>query len=128
MNMQDLIGAAKREEWKFVDAHLSEICNSPSNIEWALGPGLDDSDGNVRDLAASLLEKADLQPSAFEQMQLRLHNVMMHDSHPYARYRSAFALAAHGPGPYREDVIRVLGEARTDPDVSKLAEGYLTKF
>ncbi|HLD04754.1 MAG TPA: hypothetical protein VJG90_03460 [Candidatus Nanoarchaeia archaeon] len=128
MKMQDLIDAAKRQKWEFVDTHLAEVCNDSSNIEWAVGVGLDDLDGNVRDLAASLLERADIQPSAFEQMRSRLHSVMTRDSHPYARYRSALALAAHGPGSYREEVMRVLGEASTDPDVSDLAKAYLSKL
>ena len=61
-------------------------------------------------------------------MQQPLLQVMEHDSHPYARYRAAFALAEHGVGSYKKEVLRVLEEAAEDKEVSKIAGKYLRKL
>ncbi|MBU4086642.1 MAG: HEAT repeat domain-containing protein [Nanoarchaeota archaeon] len=124
--MEDLIDAAKRENWKVVDRKLPEAAMKDANVVWAYTRGLKDSDGNVRDLAASLLAKANLSTREMQEAKPILRSVMMSDSNPYARYRSAFALAEHGD--CSSSVVEVLREAAKDKDVSKIAKGYLKRI
>jgi hypothetical protein len=128
MSMEDIISAAREEDWNFVDKKIPEVCNSHQNQEWA-HQLLKDSDGHVVDLGASILEKANnIDPKRFSRMRARLKNVMVNNSDIYARYRSAFALAAHDPGRYKEEVIKVLKEATKDKDVSEIAKEYLGRL
>ena len=53
---------------------------------------------------------------------------MEKDSNPYARYRAAFALAEHGVGIYKKQVLRVLGEASQDKDIAETAKEYLERL
>ena len=93
MAMEDLIAAAKKEKWKVVDRNLPEAAQKDANVVWAYRDGLKDPNGNVRDLAATLLAKAKLSVREMQEARPILRSVMMSDSNPYARYRSAFALA-----------------------------------
>ncbi len=126
--LQPLIDAAKQENWDLVDERITDVAKDPTVIGWAYDVGLSDQNPHVRDLAASILEKGKIQNSVFESMRPTLYRVMTTDDHVYARYRSAFALAVHGPGNYKADVKRVLEEAEQDDAVSKLAKQYLARL
>jgi len=124
MGMEDIIQAAREENWELVDARIPEVCNDAAIQKQALQL-LNDSNGNVRDLAASIFEKASKIPRGSKPI---LANVMAKDSNPYARYRAAFALAGHNAGTYKPEVIKVLKEARTDETVGEMAEKYLQRL
>ena len=127
MSMEDLIEAARKENWEYVDTRISKVCNDTKVQERALQL-LKDSDGNVRDLAASILGKACIDSGKFLKIRPVLGEVMEKDSNPYARYRAAFALAQHGPGTYKSEVIKTLKQASKDKDVSEIARGYLERL
>lgn len=124
-SLNELIGAAKKEDWNKVDAILPEVCNDSSFIEWALKNGLKDSDGNIRDLAASILEKTQ---KITKDMKDRLYQVMKQDSHPYAKFRAAFAIAAHDLQYHPDEVKEVLEIAKKDKDISDIAYRYSEKY
>ena len=126
MAMEELIEAAKHERWKFVDSHAPQAAKNDANVVWAYTCGLKDSDGNVRDLAATLLVKARLSKQELQGAIPVLRRVMSKDSNPYARYRAAFALAEHGNK--SQSVINVLREATNDKDVADEARKYLQKL
>lgn len=126
MAMEDLIEAAKKEKWELVDEKILVAAQKDANVVWAYTRGLKDSDGNVRDLAASLLAKARLSQREMQEAKPVLMQVMRSDSNPYARYRSAFALAEHGCA--TRPVVDVLREAEKDKYVGKIAKQYLAKL
>ncbi len=124
-----LLEAAKREEWGYVDSRIEEDAKNPEYVKWAYQNGLQDKDGNVRDLAVSILERAECFPRTNSGSIIeRLYELMTTDDNRYVRFRSAFALANHDPGEHRDDVLRTLREAEKDKDVSGIAKGYLAKF
>jgi len=128
-NMLDkLIKAAKKEDWGYVDRKITTIKNYEPFIRWAFPIGIHDSDGNVRDLGVSLIEKTPIPEDNFELMRPELFKLMRTDPNIYVRFRSAFALAAHGPGRYSKEVIQILKKAEKDKEVSKIAKQYLKKF
>jgi len=126
--LQKLMKAAQAEDWELVDKTIPKACKDQEIVEWAFERGLENPNKNIRDLAASILEKAKIATDKFQGMREKLHRIMVHDKHPYARYRSAFALAAHGAGNYREDTIATLKKAEKDEDVSSIASSYLKRI
>lgn len=77
--------------------------------EWASERGLYHKNSKVRNAAATVLEKTLLPFSRFLEVRGRLYQLMKKDPSKDVRYRSALALAAHGPGPcYESDVKRFL--------------------
>ena len=63
LKFDDLIKRAKKgtnEDWDFVDTNLSGFL-SFEYVDWALRGGLINPDGNVRDLAATLLARSDVE-------------------------------------------------------------------
>ena len=76
----------------------------------------------------SILEKANMTKRQFQDVREELHQHMKSDSNVFVRYRSAFTLAAHDPGVYRDEVIDVLTEAEKDPDVSDIAKKYKSRI
>ena len=126
MMIDTLIEAAKKENWGKVDKSILKVCNNKSVIDWACKEGLNDSNGNVRDLAASILEKTS--NSLTGEIKEKLYSHMKKDDNAYVRYRSSFALAAHDPSFHKEEVKDVLEKAKKDPDVSQLAESYLKQY
>jgi hypothetical protein len=125
MDLDSLIGAARREQWETVDEAIPGLCNNGHVVDWASQEGLKDGDGNIRDLAVSLLEKTRVLTG---EMKERLFKRMKEDDNPYVRYRSAFAIAAHDTGYHRQEVIETLKQAQQDENVSEFAEDYLKKF
>ncbi len=127
IEIEELVDAAKREDWDTIDDVIPKVCNTQSYIQWAYETGVEDKDGNVRDLAVSILEKAQIPSAHFRDIGKTLYGLMNSDDNPYVRFRAAFALAAHDMGDHGERVIEVLREAKKNPDVADLAEGYLSK-
>ena len=126
MRMEDIIDAARKEEWDLVDRRIPEVCNDSEAQEIAIKL-LGDSNANLRDLGASILAKSTKLPTPTRTKPI-LQRVMEGDSNPYARYRAAFALAGHHPGRYRPKVIEVLKEAAQDKDVGQIAKDYLRRL
>jgi len=62
-----LMKAAKEENWEFVDATLPN-CKAPEYVQWAYKKGIWHSNGNIKNLAVSLLEKSDFPEECFEEM------------------------------------------------------------
>lgn len=127
----DLKQAAIAEDWKTVDELLTtkrEEIMRPVTVAWASGAGLRDSNPNVRDLAASILEKAvpekDFGQFGADAMQLIL-DALQNDPNIYVRYRLAFALYQ------RKDrsplVEAMMDEAEKDADVGDIARKYRGK-
>lgn len=123
-----LVSDAKSERWDAVDRMLPRIAKNREYAKWAYNEALMSHDKNVRDLGASILEKSVLKESQFALMRDRLYFRMMNDSNPSARFRSAFALAAHGPGKYKGDVVKVLYKALKDKDVKIIARRYVSEL
>ena len=127
MNMEDLINDAIKENWKSVDEKIPKICNKVKVQNMALRLSAD-KDGNVRDLGASILEKARIDSARFSRMRTPLSRVMRNDNNIYAKYRAAFALANHGPGEYMQEVLELIKLASEDKEVSVIAKNYLRKL
>ncbi len=121
----DLIQAAKKENWDYVDNAIES--NADKYSSWAYNQGIMNTDNNVRDLAVSILEKAHFD-GRFSGMRATIYTLMTTDSHKYVRFRSAFTLAAHGPGEYKDSVLQTLKEAEQDEDVSEIARKYIEKL
>ena len=126
--LEMLKDAAKREDWESVDSAMDSIAGDPRYYRWAFGTGMRDADGNIRDLAVSIIEKSDIPNEDFSRMRGALFTHMMEDENLYARFRSAFALANHGSGQYKETVIGTLKLAARDDDVKEIAKQYLNRI
>lgn len=120
-SLNEIKAMAANEDWDGVDTVIGSAANDPSFLVWAEG-GLEDEDGNLRDLAASLFEKTDtpLSPGVTE----TLLSHVRHDDNPYASFRSAFAL--YRAGNRSPEVIKKLHEALEDEDVADIAKEYLS--
>ncbi len=127
MNMEDLINDARTENWKSVDEKIPKLCNDikVQNIALKL---LADKDGNVRDLGASILEKARIDSARFSRMRVPLVMVMRNDNNIYAKYRAAFALANHEPREYTQEVLELIKQASKNKEVGAIANNYLGKL
>ena len=123
-----LISAAKRENWGFVDHSIDGIVHVPEYYKWAYSEGLKDPDGDVRDLAVSIIEKSDIPEQEFGLMRDSLYGLMLKDSNRYVRFRAAFALANHGTKRYEGEVVGKLNEALGDKDVRDIAQNYLGRM
>ena len=120
-----LVRDAKAQDWGNVDKRIPEVARNAEYVKWAYNNALTDRNGNVRDLAASIIEKATLTDDQFGLMREKLYQRMISDSNQYVRFRSAFALAAHGLKKYKMAVIRTLKQALKDKGVEELARNYL---
>ncbi len=127
MGIEELMRAAKQEDWEAVDREIPILCKDPSVVEWAYNEGINDSDGNVRDLAVSILEKARISRKEFGGMREKVYGLMTSDGNKYVRFRAAFTLAAHGVGSHEAEVKQVLHEAESDDATSEIARGYLAR-
>ncbi len=127
-SLKELIEAAEAEKWDYVDESLPKIGGDEYFIRWAYAHGLEAKDKNVRDLAGSILEKATIPESAFSPIRSIIVDAVEKEHHPYAKYRMAFALAAHGVGEYFGKVMPILKEASKDKDVGLIADGYLKQL
>ncbi|OHA20147.1 MAG: hypothetical protein A2836_00945 [Candidatus Taylorbacteria bacterium RIFCSPHIGHO2_01_FULL_45_63] len=117
---EELLEAAREESWQFVDENISESYLTEKYIRWALTEGLFDADPNIRDLAATILNMSDtpLNPPDIK----TLEAVLEDDPYHIVRFRVAIAL-------YKRKrqtplVLRVMEQAKSDPDVGELVRRY----
>ena len=126
--LSDLKDAARIEDWDSVDLSIPVIARDPRFYEWAFKEGMEEINVDVRDLAASIIEKSDIEAREFSRMRDALFVHMTSDENKYVRFRLAFALAKHGSGEYKRQVVDVLKEASTDKDVKEIANRYLHRI
>ncbi len=119
-----LISAAEQEDWDFIDTTLASVADNPNNVLWAFGNGVFSEDGNVRDLAVSIVEASQhfLEPDQAEVLQ----NLMQSDKNTYVRFRAAFAL--YNRGERSPEVMQVMQEALQVDDVKEITQGYLDQL
>ncbi len=125
MPLDLLLQAAQQEEWDTVDGALSAGVND-RYIGWALESGLDVKDPNLRDLAASIIEKSDteLEPGTLDKLMV----LVVGDENLYVRFRAAFALFSHGSrDPKVMETLRAALKDEDD-DVVRIARDYLGKW
>jgi hypothetical protein len=127
MTMEDIIDAALKENWEYVDGRIPQVCQD-EEVQKRAYDLLTNKEPNLRDLGASILGKATIPEKRFSNMRDRLRDVMLSDSNIYARYRASFALAANGCGSYKTEVIGVLNKAKDNPDVGEIALEYLKRL
>lgn len=125
-----LIDAAMERKWDYVDASLDNINEEKQFVplvRWAAVYGLGYKNADVRDLAGTILERAPIPEQAFGYVRDAIAEAMNRETENLsAKDRFAFALAAHGPGKYRPEVMLVLKKALGDKKVSAIAEKYLS--
>lgn len=121
LDLKELISAAQTERWDFVDKHIALLADTPEAPVWATSEGLEAADDQVRDLAASILEKSSA--PLLEHTKGKLLQVMAADKNIYAQFRSAFALYAHGDR--SPEVLTKMEEASQDPATAEIAKKYL---
>ena len=121
VSLESLVDAAVREDWKFVDEKINEFKFTEAVMGWAIHQGLQNEDQNIRDLAATLLDKSPLPiDSAFKES---LKKQMTADSYHIVRFRLAIALYKRGDR--SPEVTAMMTEAKKDSDVGELAGSYL---
>lgn len=122
--LKDFIDAALAERWEFVDANIKHLV-TPACIVWAMREGgLEHSDPNVRDLAATIIQHCGTGLSP--ELALRVAGMIKDDPNPYVRYRLAFALFNRGD---RSDLIRTtIQEAQTDSAVKSDADECMARW
>ena len=125
--LKKLKSAAKNEKWEYVDSMIPQISGNLEYAKWAYDEGIKDPDGNIRDLAVSIIEKSEIPENEFTRMRDTLCLLMENDKNKYVQFRSAFALVNHGPGKHKKKVLSKLYEAEKDKDVAELAKEYLKK-
>ena|SRR3989344_789627 len=116
--IEELVALARAENWSEVDARILAVCNNSPVQGWAYA-ALESDEHNLRDLAASILEKA--QQWEFRVSEL-VRTALQNEQHPYAKFRMACALAAHG---YKSDTV-VLTLKEAPKDVQEIAKRYLS--
>lgn len=128
IELSKLIDAAKSENWEYVDTVIPQIKNNERYYNWAFNQGIKDENDKVRDLGVSIIEKAKIAEQYFSEMREPLYGLMLNDRHMYVQFRAAFALANHGPGAHKEEVLSKLNEAKMDKDVCDIAKTYIKKM
>jgi hypothetical protein len=96
VSFDDLLTAAKRGDWEFVDGSLERAHLTPERIRWAIQKGIVDPDPDVRDFAATVLEDSDPGQAFTEKEQEVLLQRMDEDDYDIVRYRIAIALYKRG--------------------------------
>jgi hypothetical protein len=109
---------AKQEDWPFVDARMEEFAKLMKNVTWAMRTGLRDKDQNVRDLAATILDRSDC-PILQKNCQ-SLEFQMQGDGYHIVRFRLAIALWKRNYRP--KTVEAMMRNAMSDPDVGEAAK------
>jgi len=123
--LEDLIEAAVKGNWAFVDENIAKALDKGSIKRWAHEQGIHDGNLDVRDLSMSMLEIAFIDESTFDNIRDTIYQKMIADSNPYVRYRAAFTLVTHGVGDYETEVVDALHQAEKDPVTAEAARRYL---
>ena len=119
--LQQLIEYAKHEKWEEMDALIPEVCDDKEILDWSLQKGVSDTDGNIRDLAVSLLEKSN--HSLRDEDRELLEKLMVTDKNIYVQFRAAFTLFNRGI--HTNQVMDTIQQALKNEDVKDIAEKYL---
>lgn len=121
LDLNGLIEAAKSEDWEAVDGSIASLSNDQNVLDWALQTGIDDEDGNLRDLGVSILERSsyELEPAD----EVKLNEMLKEDENPYVQFRAAFTLFNRGDR--STQVLDKMREALGDEDVKEIAQNYL---
>jgi len=118
-----LIEAAKNNDWNFVDENINESHLTYEHIVWAIKDGLLNKDLNVRDLAATILDRSG-EPLDSEDAK-EIEKIMLRETYHIVIYRLAIALYKRG---IRNTAIeRLMSEAKDDLDVGDLAKSFLVQ-
>jgi hypothetical protein len=123
VSFEEIIGAARREEWALVNNYINGSIINNEQINWVLDIGIFDENQNIRNLAATLLDKSDI-PLDLVDVE-NLENVMASDPSNIVRYKIAIALYKRG-NKNSSAVEQTMTEARNDPDVGELANYYIS--
>ena len=120
--IEQLIHAVNQEtpDWDFVNANIAVIANSDEARKWSFGEGYQADNGDLRDLAMSMVEAGDYELSDEEKVIVRGR---LDDENPYAGFRAALALYKRGDR--SEEVMTKMTAALDDPDVKETAKIYL---
>ncbi|MFH0804103.1 MAG: hypothetical protein V1896_00690 [Candidatus Zambryskibacteria bacterium] len=123
VKFEQLVEAAKNNDWGFVDENINESHLSYEYTVWAIKDGLLDKDRNVRDLAATILDKSNEQLDPEDAKEVE--RIMLRETYHIVIYRLAIALYKRG---IRNTAIeRLMSEAKDDPDVGDLAKSFLAQ-
>ena len=117
---EQLIEGARNEDWDFVDKNINDGHLTSERINWAVNTGLSDENNNIRDFAATLLDKSDY-PLISDNTE-KLKKIMANDLYHIVRYRLAIALYKRGDK--SSEVQQMMLEAQNDPDVGDLARKF----
>ncbi len=121
VTFDELLRAAQKEEWDFVNENINASHYTEERLRWALDKGLFDPDQNIRDLAVTLFDESETPLAVVDVEKLKQ---AMSDPYHIVRYRAAIALYKRG---HRSPSIeQVMQEAKKDPDVGELASRYLS--
>lgn len=119
-----LASNATDEDWKKIDNKVPYVCEKSRVRNWAYQKGLYDTNPNIRDLAASILEKAKWPIDDETMITHNLAGAFMLEKHPYAKFRMACALYSHG-----DRNVEVLDALKNSPeDVKDIAQKYLEQM
>jgi len=121
--VRELIALAEKEDWDSIDQKIPVVCNDDEVRNWAYFQGIFSKTDNVRDLGASILEKAEWPKQYYDTIKHYLIGTLSTEKHKFAKFRMACALAAHDE--WTDQVLEVL---KTAPDdVKEIAGKYLKK-
>jgi hypothetical protein len=121
--VSELIALAEKEDWDSIDKKIPEVCNDGEVLNWAYFQGIFSKTDNVRDLGASILEKAEWPKQYYDTIKHYLIGTLGTEKHQFAKFRMACALAAHDE--WTEQVLEVLKAA--PPEVKEISDKYLKK-
>ena len=121
VSLESLVSAAVKEEWGFVDEKIEKGFDITTAVmSWAISLGMKSEDKNVRDLAATILDKSDLEINPVDVGVLK--GIMEKDPYDIVRFRIAIALSKRGDK--SPAVEKMMLEAREDPNVGETANKY----
>ncbi|MEK7108857.1 MAG: hypothetical protein AAB919_00270 [Patescibacteria group bacterium] len=118
--LQDFIERAKREDWPWVDANLTNELITPDWIYWVRRKGWMDDNDNVRDLAATIMMVSDTEINQIDQAWFEAW--MSEDDFEVVRYRLAVALYKRGNR--YDEVTAMFDEACKHAEIGPIALKY----
>lgn len=121
--VEKLKNLAVKEDWDTIDGLIPSVCNQPAVFGWAYDTGIYEENDHVRDLAASLLEKAKWPTDRAELIKEKVLSRLRVEQASYAKFRLACALFNHDY--HLPEAIEVLENA--PDDVQDIAKNYLTR-
>ena len=130
LSLNQLVTWAREGNWVEVDKVVPVLSKNPMVVQRAIALIEDKNEENLRDLGASIIEKANISQWAFRSIRPKLANLM--NTHPdgYDGFRAACALVVHDPQEYKPQVINVLKHFSKDTEdsVRVIAQSYLTRL